>query len=56
MTDFAKISLSTDRVRSSQQPETWNIGPQAVIAACAAACCLGLNDLVKSAWYRRVLG
>jgi H+-transporting ATPase len=26
MTDFAKISLATDRVRPSQQPETWNIG------------------------------
>ena len=26
MTDFAKISLATDHVRSSQKPETWNIG------------------------------
>ena len=26
MTDFAKISLATDNVRSSQKPETWNIG------------------------------
>jgi H+-transporting ATPase len=26
LTDFAKISLATDRVRPSQQPETWNIG------------------------------
>jgi H+-transporting ATPase len=26
MTDFAKISLATDRVRSSRKPETWNIG------------------------------
>ncbi|RPH92431.1 plasma-membrane proton-efflux P-type ATPase, partial [candidate division KSB1 bacterium] len=26
MTDFAKISLATDRVRPSQKPETWNIG------------------------------
>jgi H+-transporting ATPase len=26
MTDFAKISLSTDHVRPSQKPETWNIG------------------------------
>ena len=25
MTDFAKISLSTDRVHGSKQPETWNI-------------------------------
>ncbi len=27
MTDFVKIALSTDNVRPSQQPETWNIGP-----------------------------
>lgn len=27
MTDFVKISLATDRVRPSRQPETWNIGP-----------------------------
>jgi H+-transporting ATPase len=26
MTDFAKITLATDRVRSSRKPETWNIG------------------------------
>ena len=26
MTDFAKISLATDNVRSSRKPETWNIG------------------------------
>ena len=26
MTDFAKISLATDRVRPSRNPETWNIG------------------------------
>jgi hypothetical protein len=26
MTDFAKISLATDRVRPSKNPETWNIG------------------------------
>jgi H+-transporting ATPase len=26
MTDFAKIALATDHVRSSQKPETWNIG------------------------------
>lgn len=27
MTDFVKIALSTDHVRGSEQPETWNIGP-----------------------------
>ncbi|MEP7310453.1 MAG: plasma-membrane proton-efflux P-type ATPase [Acidobacteriota bacterium] len=26
MTDFAKIALATDHVRSSRRPETWNIG------------------------------
>jgi H+-transporting ATPase len=26
MTDFAKITLATDHVRSSKKPETWNIG------------------------------
>ena len=26
MTDFAKITLATDRVRPSRRPETWNIG------------------------------
>jgi H+-transporting ATPase len=26
VTDFAKISLATDRVRPSKKPETWNIG------------------------------
>jgi ABC-type branched-subunit amino acid transport system permease subunit len=26
MTDFAKITLATDNVRSSRKPETWNIG------------------------------
>jgi len=26
MTDFAKIALATDRVRPSNEPETWNIG------------------------------
>ncbi|MDE2165695.1 MAG: plasma-membrane proton-efflux P-type ATPase [Alphaproteobacteria bacterium] len=33
MTDFAKIALSTDRTRPSQQPESWNIGPLAVLGA-----------------------
>jgi magnesium-transporting ATPase (P-type) len=32
MTDFVKIALSTDRVRPSQQPETWNIGPLVRVA------------------------
>lgn len=32
MTDFVKIALSTDRVRPSDKPETWNIGPLVRIA------------------------
>ena len=32
MTDFAKVALSTDRVRSSMQPETWNIGGFVVLS------------------------
>jgi magnesium-transporting ATPase (P-type) len=32
MTDFVKIALSTDRVRPSQTPETWNLGPLVKIA------------------------
>ena len=27
LTDFAKITLATDRVRPSERPETWNIAP-----------------------------
>lgn len=32
MTDFVKIALSTDRVRPSQKPETWDIGPLVGVA------------------------
>jgi plasma-membrane proton-efflux P-type ATPase len=32
VTDFAKISLSTDRVRPSKNPETWNIWPFIMIS------------------------
>jgi magnesium-transporting ATPase (P-type) len=32
ITDFAKISLATDRVRPSKKPETWNIGPLITIS------------------------
>jgi H+-transporting ATPase len=32
MTDFAKISLATDNVRPSKQPETWNIGGFIVVS------------------------
>lgn len=32
MTDFAKIALATDHVRSSKRPETWNIGGFVVVS------------------------
>ena len=32
ITDFAKISLATDHVRSSRKPETWNIGPLIMVS------------------------
>jgi H+-transporting ATPase len=32
MTDFAKISLATDNVRPSKNPETWNIGGFIVVS------------------------
>ncbi len=43
MTDFVKISLATDRVRPSPQPETWNIGPLVGVAVA-----LGVLMLVES--------
>lgn len=33
MNDFMMISLAADRVQTSPQPETWNIGPQMRVAA-----------------------
>ncbi len=33
MTDFVKITLATDRVRPSSQPESWNIGRLVMLAA-----------------------
>jgi plasma-membrane proton-efflux P-type ATPase len=37
ITDFAKISLATDRVRPSKKPETWNIGPLITISVMLGA-------------------
>jgi H+-transporting ATPase len=57
MTDFVKIALSTDRVRPSQKPESWNIGPLVRIAVL-----LGLFMLVEAlgllaiGWHRFGLG
>ncbi len=43
MTDFVKIALSTDRVRASQQPESWQIAPLVRLAVI-----LGLIMLVEA--------
>jgi H+-transporting ATPase len=57
MTDFVKIALSTDRVRPSQKPESWNIGPLVAVAVV-----LGLLMLVEAlgllaiGWHRFDLG
>ena len=32
MTDFVKITLATDRVRPSAEPDTWNIRPLVIVA------------------------
>jgi plasma-membrane proton-efflux P-type ATPase len=53
MTDFVKIALSTDRVRPSPKPETWNIGRLVTLAVL-----LGVIMLVEAlgllalGWYR----
>lgn len=41
MTDFVKVSLSTDRVHPSQKPETWNIGPLVNVAVALGLLMLG---------------
>lgn len=43
MTDFAKIALSTDHVRPSSNPETWNIGPLVSLAVL-----LGIAMLIEA--------
>ena len=53
MTDFAKIALSTDRVRSSQRPETWNIGPLVTVAVALGTFMLvEALGLLAFAWHR----
>lgn len=53
MTDFAKIALSTDRVRPSPRPESWDIGPLVGVAVV-----LGILMLIESlaflafAWHK----
>ncbi|HXC64545.1 MAG TPA: HAD-IC family P-type ATPase, partial [bacterium] len=41
ITDFAKISLATDRVRPSKRPETWNIGPLIAVSGALGAAMAG---------------
>lgn len=40
MTDFAKIALATDHVRSSRNPETWNIGGFVAVSVALGLCML----------------
>jgi magnesium-transporting ATPase (P-type) len=53
MTDFVKIALSTDRVRPSASPETWNIGPLVQVAIVLGILMLGESlGLLAFAWFR----
>jgi magnesium-transporting ATPase (P-type) len=53
MTDFVKIALSTDRVRPSASPETWNIGPLVRVAVILGILMLGESlGLIAFAWNR----
>ncbi len=53
MTDFVKISLATDRVRASPQPETWKIGPLIRIAIVLGVLMLAeALGLLALGWHR----
>jgi H+-transporting ATPase len=53
ITDFAKISLATDRVRPSKKPETWKIGPFITVAVVMGVLMVGESLLVlRSGWSR----
>ena len=53
ITDFAKISLATDRVRPSKKPETWNIGPLITVSVVLGALMVAESLLVLwSGWSR----
>jgi hypothetical protein len=41
MTDFAKIALATDHVRSSRKPETWNIGGFVAVSVATGVAMVG---------------
>jgi plasma-membrane proton-efflux P-type ATPase len=49
ITDFAKISLATDRVRPSRKPETWNIGP--LISVSVVLGILMMAEALLALWY-----
>jgi plasma-membrane proton-efflux P-type ATPase len=51
VTDFAKISLATDRVRPSRKPETWNIGHLITVSVVLGALMVGEALLaLRLAW------
>ena len=53
VTDFVKITLATDHVRASPQPETWNIGPLVRVAIVLGTLMLGETlGLLAFAWSR----
>jgi magnesium-transporting ATPase (P-type) len=49
ITDFAKISLATDNVRPSRNPETWNIGRLIAVAAVLGA--LMVAEALLALWF-----
>jgi plasma-membrane proton-efflux P-type ATPase len=57
LTDFVKIALSTDNVRPSPQPESWNIGPLVRVAVVIGVLMLiEALGLFAAAWRRFDLG
>ena len=53
VTDFVKITLATDHVRASPQPETWKIGPLIRVAVVLGVMMLGESlGLLAFAWSR----
>lgn len=49
ITDSAKISLATDRVRPSRKPETWNIGPLITVSVVLGL--LMVAESLLALWY-----
>ena len=49
ITDFAKISLATDNVRPSKQPETWNIGHLITVSVVLGA--LMVAEALLALWF-----